>query len=669
MAYRVAGGHQKVYADSLRTLTELSYCASLEGPSGPRLAVQNSTGQYVKVESMALPDCQESNLIQILTALVEELEISMRKHVSGADHLYRLLNAPWLQALLKTYECLQLHLKNSSQPYLVYASGLSQQMLADLQGLDDPSAEATELYKLLRNPHLQALLSAHDTVAQKDYTPVLPPLPEDLPNDEDAVRIVCLVKNNQPLGATIKKNEVTGEIFIARVIHGGLADRSGLLNAGDKVVEVNWQPVTGMEPEQIIERLTQSQGTIMFKLVPMSDKPVNTQVKVYMRAMVDYCPQQDPAIPCADAGVAFRKGDVLEVVDQSDALWWQARKLPSTSTFAGLVPSTGLLKRKPSDCRWSLSLLTQTCAEFCESSFKCRKQTFTSHLQHIVTLMMFFLDIFGQTDTGGCHSLAVAAGFRRSLRLCRRKLAGSLQRSWDSRYLSSSHSTPASPYEEVVLYQRHLQGKHRLVVLVGPSGVGVNELRRRLIECQPKTFRGPVPHTTRPPKSYEAPGREYHFVEKELFENMADTQRFLEYGEYKGHLYGTSLDAIRDVLEKGMICVVDIEPQAIQSVRTHEFRPYVIFVKPPSSARMRKTRKNAQIITNYYVNRPFKEEDFQEVEEVGRKMEAQYGHFFDHVLVNDGLQDSCAQLLWVVRRAQDDPQWVPAEWLRPTGQS
>lgn len=46
---------------------------------------------------------------------------------------------------------------------------------------------------------LQALLSAHDTVAQKDFEPVLPPLPDNIPENEEAMRIVCLVKNKQPL--------------------------------------------------------------------------------------------------------------------------------------------------------------------------------------------------------------------------------------------------------------------------------------------------------------------------------------------------------------------------------------------------------------------------------------------------------------------------------------
>lgn len=61
--------------------------------------------------------------------------------------------------------------------------------------------------------------------------------------------------------------------------------------------------------------------------------------------MADYCPLQDPAIPCADAGVSFKRGDILEIVDQSDALWWQARALHSHTACAGLVPSSSLLRR------------------------------------------------------------------------------------------------------------------------------------------------------------------------------------------------------------------------------------------------------------------------------------------------------------------------------------
>ncbi|XP_041117591.1 MAGUK p55 subfamily member 4-like [Polyodon spathula] len=583
--------------------------------------------------------------------VLEEVQLSISRNVNGADLLYSLLNAPWLQSLLKVYVCLQQYLARSPTPFLPSASTLSQEVVSDLRTAS-PSPEVKELHTLLRNPHMQALLSAHDTVAQKDYEPILPPLPDNLPDEEEAMRIVCLVKNKQTLGATIKRNEVTGDIVVARVMHGGLADHSGLLYAGDKLVEVNGVAVHGLDPEQVIQVLARSADKIVFKLVPISDRPVNSQTTLYVRAMTNYCPQQDPAIPCADAGMSFQKGDILEIVDQTDALWWQARKLPNTSTCAGLIPSSNLLKRKQIEIWWSQPL----------QSHDCIKSTILSTVEEeedMITIDERCVET-EEVEFNGYNRGFYVAGFRRSMRLCRRKSQGSQQ---------SCSSSVASPYEEVVRYQRHPEDGHHLIVLVGSSGVGVNELRKRLIEINPKIVQGPVPHTTRPSKSYEEAGREYHFVSKETFEQMVYNHRFLEYGEYKKHLYGTSIESVNAVLQSGKICIVDMEPQGIQGVRTHELKPFIIFIKPPSNNRMRETRKNAQIITEYYINRPFKDEDFQEIEENTKKMEAQYRQFFDHVIVNENLQDSCVQLLSTVRRAQDEPQWVPTTWLRPATQS
>ncbi|KAL7890721.1 hypothetical protein AOLI_G00001970 [Acnodon oligacanthus] len=143
------------------------------------------------------------DLMQILSHVVEEVRDSVGRDINGSELLYGLLNAPWLQSLLKVYECLQQHLRSSTRPHLSYASGLSLEILSDLRALPYPSHEARELYTLLTEPHLQALLSAHDVVGLKDYEPILPPLPEDLPDDEEAMRIVCLVKNKQPLKSRV----------------------------------------------------------------------------------------------------------------------------------------------------------------------------------------------------------------------------------------------------------------------------------------------------------------------------------------------------------------------------------------------------------------------------------------------------------------------------------
>lgn len=175
-----------------------------------------------------------------------------------------------------------------------------------------------------------------------------------------------------------------------------------------------------------------SQGSIMFKVVPITERPVHRHMMVgaagrlrlrplppssrlfcwpppqlHVRALVSYDPQQDPSIPCAEAGVGFRRGDILEIVDQTDALWWQARRLPSEAGCAGLVPSSSLLQRcdlppptggtpslfqlssgarllvlsvanrKQRELWWSQPYLPHTCAQICKPRpFTC------SHVNH-----------------------------------------------------------------------------------------------------------------------------------------------------------------------------------------------------------------------------------------------------------------------------------------------
>uniref|UniRef100_A0A673FXW2 Membrane palmitoylated protein 4 n=1 Tax=Sinocyclocheilus rhinocerous TaxID=307959 RepID=A0A673FXW2_9TELE len=576
--------------------------------------------QFLKVLALHVP-----GLTQILAHVIAEVRGSVNKDINGAELLYSLLNAPWLQSLLKVESILHT-LINSELKVRVHHLLLSLQVYE----FPKPSNEARELYALLSHPHLQALLSAHDTVSLRDYEPDLPPLPKDLPEDEEAMRIVCLVKNNQPLGTTIRRDDVTGEIYIARVIHGGLANRSGLLHAGDRLVEVNGQPVFGLEPEQIIQILTHSHGTIMFKVVPITDRPVNNQTMVTVCACHGGVQSHvDPSIPCADAGMAFRKGDILEIVDQSDTLW---------------------------------CLLKRLCYD--------QKELWWFQPYHPYTCVKTY-DLIA-IDEKCVEAGTFSSGFRRSLRLCRQRRGQAFGTSQfcTLRCPTGCYSLLANPYEEVVRYQHHPEHPHRLIALLGPSGVGVNELRRRLIEINPKVYQGAVPHTTRPPKCHEGSGREYHFISREQFDTMVCNHRwFIEFGELRGHLYGTSVDAVKDVLASGKICVIDIEPYALESVRTAELRAYVIFIKPPTVEQMKCTRMNSHIITNCYTSRPFKDEDIQEIEDAGCNMEQHYCQFFDHVIVNDGLQAACVQLLTAVRRAQDEPQWVPTAWIRPTDQS
>ncbi|XP_056391031.1 MAGUK p55 subfamily member 4 isoform X3 [Hyla sarda] len=618
-------------------------------------------GESLKMrETMEMnPGClQENGLSQILTLVLEELGLFYHTDVNGIEVLYSLLQAPWLQSLLKVHDCLHQYIRKRPAPVVPKARALSSEVV-DVLRESPSSADSRELRRLLRGPHIKALLSAHDIVAQKDFEPILPPLPENIPENEEAMRIVCLVKNKQPLGATIKRHEITGDIIVARVIHGGLADRSGLLYAGDKLVEVNGIPVDGLEPEQVIQILVHSDGTIIFKLIPIGDRTVSSHTMLFVRAMADYWPQQDPVIPCADAGLPFKRGEILQIVDQSDSMWWQARKASDLSGCAGLIPSNHLLKRKQREFWWSQPFMSHSCLKASQLSTIGEEEDMKIDEKCVEADEETFES---EEEYGSDGQPYAIAGFRRSMRLCRRK-SHSTQNTCYSRCPSSCFHTLAAPYEEVVRYQRRPCDRHRLIVLIGPSGVGVNEIRKQLIRLNPNMFYSPVPHTTRHKKSYEETGREYFFVSKETFESLIYSHSFLEYGEYKGHMYGTSVDTVKEVLDAGKICIIDLEPQGVTGARTHELKPYVIFIKPPSRNCMRQTRRNASILTNYYVDQKYKEEDFQEIEESAKKIEEQYSQFIDQVLVNDDLQSATVQLLSIVRRAQDEPQWIPASWI------
>ncbi|CAL8241027.1 unnamed protein product [Merluccius merluccius] len=609
----------------------------------------------------------------MLTSVVEEIRRAVTRDVSGSQLLHTLLRAPWLHSLLKVYDCLLEFKTLDHRPTLPHASSLAYEIMDELRTVQCPSDEIRELYKILQSPHIQALLSSHDSVAQSDYGPVLPPLPEELPGDEDAMRVVCLVKNDQPLGATIKRDEETGEIYIARVIHGGLADRSGLLHPGDLLLEVNGNPVEGLEPEQVIQILIHSQGTILFKVIPNTPQNATTNSSIFMRAMVDYSPQQDWSLPCPDVGMSFRKGQLLEVVDQTDGHWWQARKLPITTSCAGLIPSASMLKSKRREQWWSQPVPIHTCIrpeKVSEVSNECDFNFYISiiyFLQYNILCyvlcqsIIYFLQYNVLWYVLRCSTCE--AGFRRSFRLWRRMAYRGCRLSC---YSCSPQSTSlSSPYEEVVLYQRSPQDNHRLIVLVGASGVGVNELRKNLMKMKPSTFQGPIPHTTRPMREGEKTGREYHFVTRELFEYMVCNHRFLEYGLCGGHLYGTSSDSIREVLKMGMMCIIDAEPHSLPALRSRKLKPYVIFIRPPERDVLRLTRHHARILTSCSTCRPYTEEDYEELEEASGLMEMKYRQLFDRTVENGRLEEATTELLSIIQEAQEEEQWVPAPWSVP----
>ncbi|XP_067225376.1 MAGUK p55 subfamily member 3 [Chanodichthys erythropterus] len=579
-----------------------------------------------------------TGLHEMLALLTSQLHPEAN-HKEDLVFLREVFSERSLSYLMKIHERLRQFQLQCPTPVFHSASCLAEDVAEELQNgpLED---DERELLTLLTAPHVKAVLTVHDTVAQKNFEPVLPPLPDDLDDEleEESVKIVRLVKNKEPLGATIRRDEVTGAVVVARIMRGGAADRSGLVHVGDELREVNGNLIIHKRPEEISQILSQSQGSITLKIIPaIKEEDRFKESKVYLRALFDYTPYEDKATPCQEAGLPFTRGDILQVVSQDDPTWWQAKRVGDSNLRAGLVPSRQFQERR---LLYRMKMGTHQSpksprATPCDQS--CEKE---------------------DCDSEGSLSGQHVAGLRRSFRLSRKDHQGSTKES----HPAESTENEFLIYEEVTLHQMRPQDKPRLVVLIGSLGARINELKQKVIAENPHRYGVAVPHTTRPRKSHEKEGVEYHFISKQAFEADIQSNKFIEFGEYKNNQYGTSLESIRSVLARNKVCLVDVQPEALKILRTAEFKPYVIFVKPriPEIRRQRSSPTSPGRGDNGHIT----DEDLQDMRQSAEQMDQQYGHLVDRVLVKEDSASACAELRNILERLEREPQWVPVSWVR-----
>ncbi|KAH9375397.1 hypothetical protein HPB48_010743 [Haemaphysalis longicornis] len=252
--------------------------------------------------------------------------------------------------------------------------------------------------------------------------------------------------------------------------------------------------------------------------------------------------------------------------------------------------------------------------------------------------------------------LIPSKAFQQQREAMKQALAGGDAESKEKSKRDTEANEPAPTYEEVSLFYPRPNCK-RPVVLVGPSNIGRHELRQKLME-DTERFAAAVPHTSRPRKDSELDGVDYHFISRPQFEADILAGKFVEHGEYERNYYGTSLDAIRSVVNSSKVCVLNLHPQSLKMLKHSDLKPYVVFVAPPSLEKLRQHRSRQGV--------PVREEELRETIERARQMEETYGHYFDMVIVNSDLDRAYDELLKEVAILEREPQWVPSAWL--TGQ-
>ncbi|XP_037302153.1 MAGUK p55 subfamily member 5-like isoform X1 [Manduca sexta] len=506
----------------------------------------------------------------------------------------------------------------------------------------DSAALAAELLSILGGLELESLVQAHDQAAalldpacftrgkrhksgnnynHKGDDKMATHSPDD---PSEHIKIIKIEKTNEPLGATVR-NE--GEaVIIGRIVRGGAAEKSGLLHEGDELLEVNGVAMRGKSVHEVCQVLGALSGTLAVVVAPRArgrdarDARAPHQRVLHVRAHFDYDPEDDVYIPCRELGISFQKGDVLHVISREDPNWWQAfREGEEDQTLAGLIPSQAFQHQRES---MKLTLAGEVAARD-----KPRK--------------------------GGTLLCAKKPPRKKKGKKATSEAGYPLySTSGGDEYEQEEILT----YEEVALYYPRASHK-RPIVLIGPPNIGRHELRQRLMEDAAR-FAAAVPHTSRGRKEHEVPGQDYHFISRTQFEADILNRKFVEHGEYEKAYYGTSLEAIREVVNSGKICVLNLHPQSLKILRNSDLKPYTVFVAPPSLEKLRQKKiRNGEA---------FKEEELKEIIATARDMELRWGHLFDMIIINNDTQRAYQQLLNEINSLEREPQWVPAHWLKHT---
>lgn len=98
----------------------------------------------------------------------------------------------------------------------------------------------------------------------------------------------------------------------------------------------------------------------------------------------------------------------------------------------------------------------------------------------------------------------------------------------------------------------------KLIVLTGPGSVGKDAVVARLLDKY-EGLSKVVTTTSRSPRPWEIPGKDYNFLSPEQFEELIKTNQLLEYVKFAGNYYGTTKDALQPFLDgKCMVWKVEI---------------------------------------------------------------------------------------------------------------
>ncbi|XP_069468536.1 disks large homolog 3 isoform X1 [Ambystoma mexicanum] len=503
------------------------------------------------------------------------------------------------------------------------------------------------------------------------------PVPRHVIGEEDFTREprkVILHKGATGLGFNIVGGEDGEGIFVSFILAGGPADLSGELRRGDRILSVNGVNLRNATHEQAAAALKRAgqvvtimaqyrpeglQGseymaTVMnsrtrqtspadmeaeysrfeTKIHDLREQMMNSSMSsgsgslrtsekrsLYVRALFDYDRTRDSCLP--SQGLSFSYGDILHVINASDDEWWQARLVTphGESEQIGVIPSKKRVEKKERARLKTVKFHARTgMIESNRSIRSRRKKSF-----RLSRKFPFYKSKDNLVREGNGQDQGVTSNTS------------------DSESSSKGQEETILSYEPVTRQEIHYA---RPVIILGPMKDRVND---DLISEFPHKFGSCVPHTTRPRRDTEMDGQDYHFVaSREQMEKDIQDNKFIEAGQFNDNLYGTSIQSVRAVAERGKHCILDVSGNAIKRLQQAQLFPVAIFIKPRSiEALMEMNRRQ----TYEQANKMF---------DKAMKLEQEFGEFFTAIVQGDSLEEIYNKIKQIIEDQSGHYIWVPS---------
>ncbi|XP_036763205.1 disks large homolog 3 isoform X3 [Manis pentadactyla] len=459
------------------------------------------------------------------------------------------------------------------------------------------------------------------------------PIPRHMLAEEDFTREprkIILHKGSTGLGFNIVGGEDGEGIFVSFILAGGPADLSGELRRGDRILSVNGVNLRNATHEQAAAALKRAGQSVTIvaqyrpeeysrfesKIHDLREQMMNSSMSsgsgslrtsekrsLYVRALFDYDRTRDSCLP--SQGLSFSYGDILHVINASDDEWWQARLVTphGESEQIGVIPSKKRVEKKE----------------------RARLKTVKFHAR---TGM-----IESNRDFPGLSDDYYGA----------KNLKGVTSNTSDSESSSKGQEDAILSYEPVTRQEIHYA---RPVIILGPMKDRVND---DLISEFPHKFGSCVPHTTRPRRDNEVDGQDYHFVaSRDQMEKDIQDNKFIEAGQFNDNLYGTSIQSVRAVAERGKHCILDVSGNAIKRLQQAQLYPIAVFIKPKSiEALMEMNRRQTY-------------EQANKIYDKAMKLEQEFGEYFTAIVQGDSLEEIYNKIKQIIEDQSGHYIWVPS---------